>query len=165
MAIANEKFDDVKKLIDANEGYVKGRDFYGNTPLHFAVQAKNLEILQFLMDYIEKQNQKEGYFVDKNCDGCTPLHFAAGSGNVEFFSKLLKFVGAEAKEGYVQSKNNKGETPLHFAARSGKAEVVSKLLEFALLCRAVVAASSCWKECFIIASGWIRSTPTRHPQA
>ncbi|WP_253303066.1 ankyrin repeat domain-containing protein [Wolbachia endosymbiont of Phyllotreta cruciferae] len=130
LAIANEKFDDVKKLVEANDGYVKGRDFYGNTPLHFAVQGKNLEILQFLMDYIGKQNHKEDYFVDKNCDGCTPLHFAARSGNIEVFSKLLKFVGAEAKEGYVKIKNNKGETPLHFAARSGKAEVVSNLLEF-----------------------------------
>ncbi len=86
------------------------RDTYGNTLLHIASEAGDVEAVKMLLDVISDV---------ENDRGATPLHVAA---NGEVARLLIKYV-------YINEKDRDGRTPLHYAALSGRLDVVKVLIE------------------------------------
>ena len=73
----------VRKVIRTGED-VNGRDKDGNSPLHLAVYAGNLEVLKTLLAFDEIDvNVKDFEY------GLTPLQVACGLGNLELVHALL----------------------------------------------------------------------------
>jgi len=88
----------------------------GDTLLHEAVAAGDMELLTYLLD--------QGVAVDRRAeiDSTTPLHVAAYAGNVGI-ARILIAHGAD-----VRARAAGGTTPLHMAARGGHAGTVDLLL-------------------------------------
>ena len=89
-------------------------DSYYVTPLHAAAGNGNLEMVKYLAELIEGNNNPSGY------KGFTPLHVAASRGHlnvVKYYTKQL------------QNPNPKGDeaTPLHVAAQMGHLAIVKHL--------------------------------------
>jgi len=118
--------DDVKSFIDEKGINVNVRDTYGKTPLHAAVGAESIEIVEFLVSKNADVNAED---VEKK----TPLHWATiYNDNIEV-AKLLVSKGAN-----VNAQNKYGYTPLHnvierknielfrFLVLEGKADVNAK---------------------------------------
>lgn len=82
---------------------INGKDDWGRTPLHDAVQASDPETVAFLL---EKGADIEAQ--DRN--GCTPLHEAARTGRAEMIKVLLEN-GAD-----LESTAKDGSTPLDVAS-------------------------------------------------
>jgi len=110
------KLDDVKSFIDEKGVSVNVRDAYGQTPLHSAVGAESIEIVEFLVSKNADVNAEE---TDKK----TPLHYAATyNDNIEV-AKLLVSKGAN-----VNAQNKFGYTPLHNAVSGKNVELVKFLV-------------------------------------
>ena len=94
----------------------KAVDFVGETLLHFAAKAGNLQTVQFLL----------GQGADVNAasrGGFTPLYLAVGNDNIDVAKLLLeKGANLEALTGRFQS------TALHNAVELGLAQMVQLLL-------------------------------------
>ncbi len=145
----------IDKIIN-NEIYnslITAKDRAGNTLLHYAAKAGNLDFTQRLIDAR----------VDPDiCDnkGKTALHYAAKAGNYELISLLVKKVDLEIKDKNGQTalhilvksnqvenlreiytnnpivfklscdvKDKEGKTALHYAAIKGNYELIKLLLE------------------------------------
>ncbi|XP_072258085.1 death-associated protein kinase 1-like [Pyxicephalus adspersus] len=93
-------------------------DENGNTQLHYAAHADNLEKVQRLL--LEDQYN----ILDENASGLTPLHFAAFGGNLEVFKFLLS-----KKPGAINHQSLWGSSLLHEAIQGKSLEVVNFLLE------------------------------------
>ena len=87
----------------------------GTTPLHWAVDRDQPEIVQMLIRAGANVKAANRY-------GATPLWLASVNGNAKTMSMLLE-AGADAK-----AANGDGETALMVAARTGKTEAVDLLL-------------------------------------
>jgi|SRR5882724_8978266 len=83
-------------------------------PLHSAVAANLVELVDLLLTHRADPNPREG-------SGGTPLHNAAGVGNPEIIARLLA-AGADPT-----AKTNDGKTPADFAVKYGHPEVVNQL--------------------------------------
>ncbi|KAI9147010.1 Ankyrin repeat domain-containing protein [Paramyrothecium foliicola] len=92
------------------------RDNRGRTPLSYAGERGNLNILQLFLD-----NGAQVDSIDRV--GRSPLSFAAEQGHLEV-SQLLLEKGAK-----VDLQDNYSQTPLSYAARQGHLEVLQLLLE------------------------------------
>ena len=94
---------------------VKGKDFDGTTPLHWAAGYAERSVVEFLLD--------EGADVNaKSFDGRTPLHWATDNPRV---ITLLTDRGAN-----IDTKEDLGMTPLHYAvAGAGNTKAISLLLD------------------------------------
>jgi ankyrin repeat protein len=80
-------------------------------PLHSAVAANLVELVDLLLTHGADPNPREG-------SGSTPLHNAAGHGNPEIIARLLAG-GADPT-----ATTNDGKTPADFAVKHGHPEVV-----------------------------------------
>lgn len=123
-------------------------DWYDWTPLHFAAQAGQKDIVEFLiakgadvnaetikgetpLQFAADNDHKEvvelliekGADVSLNRSGETPLHTAAANGHKEVAELLI------AKGADVNAKNNDGQTPTDLAVTRNRKEIVELLLE------------------------------------
>ena len=92
-------------------------DHKGNTPLFWAINEENVNIVQLLIDVGAFVNQ-QNYF------GETPLYLAAARGNYEICLCLMNH-GSELNVG-----NLEGTTPLHIACANGYKEIVKLLIKY-----------------------------------
>ena len=91
-------------------------DWYHWTPLHFAAQAGQTDVVEYLVAH--------GADVDaKNSRDETPLHAAAAKGHKEIVELLI------AKGAEVNAENMRGKTPLQLAADKKHNEMVELLIE------------------------------------
>ncbi|WP_264686246.1 MULTISPECIES: ankyrin repeat domain-containing protein [Wolbachia] len=95
---------------------VNARDNRGNTPLHLAVLADKLQVVEKLIEGGADVNAKNNH-------GATPLHWAALNQNVNIVEKLIE------KGANVNEKNKYDNVPLHYAAGYGSLSVIEKLIE------------------------------------
>ena len=84
---------------------VNARGEFGATPLHYAADNENSEVLTLLLDAGTDVNARNQF-------GLTPLHYAAKNENPEVLTVLLD-AGAD-----VNARDNNGSTSLHNAAKS-----------------------------------------------
>ena len=88
-------------MFDYRESDVNARDpDSGRTPLHFAVENSDCEVVEQLLERGADVNVREK-------TGNTPLHFAA-IGNASEVAELLLYRGADVKVQDIV-----GNTPLH----------------------------------------------------
>jgi len=91
-------------------------DWYHWTPLHFAAQAGQTDVVEYLIAH--------GADVDaKNSSDETPLHAAAAKGHKEIVELLI------AKGAEVNAENMRGKTPLQLAADEDHKDVAELLIE------------------------------------
>lgn len=87
------------------------------TPLHFAVENKNIEIVKTLLKYGADIHARTR-------DGKTPRHFAISKNKIQIIELLLKH-GARVDVG-----DNRNITPLHIAVQQGYIEYVKRFLAY-----------------------------------
>ncbi|MCG8340757.1 MAG: ankyrin repeat domain-containing protein, partial [Cytophagales bacterium] len=123
-------------------GDVDLTDKGGRTPLHWAAEEGNVEVVKALLEKTVKISVKDGagdtpldlaerkdyqdiveLLRGADADGNTPLHHAADKGDKDAAEELI------AQGAKVNAKNNNGETALHKAAEKGNQEVVDLLIE------------------------------------
>ncbi len=106
----------VKELLAADPAVINAKDENGRTPLHFAAMARQLEVLQYLVEKGADLNA-----LDNN--GIAPLHTLARSGQTESARFLIE-KGAD-----IDIKDPVKLTPLNMAAESGLEAMVELLIE------------------------------------
>ena len=123
------------------------RDIHGRTPLYFAVDRGNAEVVQFLID--------NGADSELNIDysGETVLHMAASNGN----TKILDIILGTSIDPDIPAEHG-GRTALENAAGAGQTEAVRLLLsdgadgsDFEVLWAAVISQS---EECLNAVLPW-----------
>ncbi|KAL9479979.1 hypothetical protein ACSS6W_004765 [Trichoderma asperelloides] len=77
----------VQTLLNAKANPGEPTTFGGNTPLHYAVQGRSLEILRALLDHRSSRKPADPNFA--NYSGFTPLHKAAALPNSEAIVEVL----------------------------------------------------------------------------
>lgn len=101
------------------------------TPLHFAVESGNMELVQLLLSF------NVAATASCRADGDTPLHFAAKNGHAELCEILMKYDDVR-KPGLglrmlgitvpAKMKNFCNHTPIAYAVQEGHADVVDVFL-------------------------------------
>lgn len=109
----------VKLLIEKGADIHEKNDnfFGGRTPLLYASEGRNTEIVKFLM-----MNGADKDVNVKGTNGDSPLLVAAAKGNFEMVKLLI------ANKANVNSKAENGRTPLHHASAHGSLEIVKYLI-------------------------------------
>ncbi|MFP3036391.1 MAG: ankyrin repeat domain-containing protein [Wolbachia sp.] len=81
----------VKELID-NGADLNTVDNYGMTPLHYAATSGNLNIIEYLIECLEKVNpSKLNKFINARAkNGMTPFHCATENGKLNVVKCLVK---------------------------------------------------------------------------
>ncbi|MGL9761743.1 MAG: ankyrin repeat domain-containing protein [Wolbachia sp.] len=120
-AVQDGDFAKVKDLVSRGASLdaanIDAQDKDGKTPLHFAAQEGNLDMVQFFLGRGAKIEAKDIY-------GWTPLHFAASSDKLDIVKFLFN------KNANIKARDIYGDTPLHVAAQySNKLEIVEFLLD------------------------------------
>ncbi|KAK7074366.1 hypothetical protein SK128_009451 [Halocaridina rubra] len=113
----------IKLLVHAGAN-ITAIDKEGNTPLHVAISAKQIDAVQELLNF--RKNEKE--YLNKlltttNNIKKAPLHIAARTGSVKVL-KMLIGNGADAT-----AIDEDGYTPLHVAVENNNDDVVDELLK------------------------------------
>ncbi|CAD8149198.1 unnamed protein product [Paramecium octaurelia] len=113
----NDK-DKVFELLRQSDVYIdiNIKDYDDWTPLHFACQQNNLEIVEFLLN---KEANPRQLSLDKK----SPLHIASIKNNYEICEMLINY-GANLDE-----QDSDLNTPLHIASKYGNEKVCQILLE------------------------------------
>ncbi len=106
----------IRTLLAAHPEWLEIRTETQKTPLHFAAEGGNVDVIRFLLDQGAAVNAK-------NISGETPLHYATGWCHVEAVKLLLE------RKADVHSKTDEGDTPLHYLRFVGRAEVARLLLD------------------------------------
>ena len=113
---------------------------HGVTAIHMAARAGHLEIVRFIIENLQDQNQSAspcridsvpqltcGDHVHKNprnADGVTPLHLAALNGHFETCAFIIKLVTNS------NPKDKNGNTPLHGAAKRGHLQIYKLIMKY-----------------------------------
>ncbi|CAJ0929924.1 unnamed protein product [Ranitomeya imitator] len=106
----------IKWVMDGTS--VKSADQYGNTLLHYAAHADNVDDVRRLIQH--------GYSVlSQNARGLTPLHMAAFGGNVRTLEMLL----SSQPNNVINITSIKDSTLLHEAVCGKSIETVNLLIE------------------------------------
>jgi ankyrin repeat protein len=100
-------------LLENKAGLADAQDRVGNTPLHYAVAARDKERIALLLKYKPNVNLA-------NRSGSTPLHLTADAE----VAALLMSAGADANQPDCNA-----NTPLHLAVRGRRKEIVRVMLE------------------------------------
>ena len=103
----------------------------GITAIHMAASAGHLEIMTFIIDNLQDQNQSAAsciiddqvYNPQENENGLTPLHLAALNGHFE----TCKFIMSLLTNKSPRDKN--GWTPLHSVAQGGNVKICKLMIE------------------------------------
>ncbi|MBN1290708.1 MAG: ankyrin repeat domain-containing protein [Candidatus Latescibacteria bacterium] len=115
-AITVNDYEKVEMLIKNNPSLVNVKDDRNCTPLHYASEAGNKEIVLLLISNNAEIDAQE---INRN----TPLHFASMNGYLEI-AKLLLDHGAD-----INAKNKDQYTPLHFACWYKQKSVIRLLIK------------------------------------
>lgn len=111
----------VKELVDGKAGIDIFQLSNGMTPLMFAAQAGNLELVQFFVAAGAGVNKSSTW------DHMTPLMRACSSGHLPVALALLD--AGSSVHAYSMGSGQDGLTPLMLAARVGAIEIVEELLK------------------------------------
>ncbi len=106
----------VKDLLQADPALLEIKNENGKTPLHFAAEGGNPEVIQFLLERGAEINAQ-------NIAGETPLHYAAGWGHLEAVKLLLD----KKADGTLLTEE--GDSALHYLRFVGHPEVAELLLD------------------------------------
>ena len=106
----------LKSLLDKTPGLLELKTEAGKTPLHFAVEGGQADIVRYLLD-------KGADINARNVAGETPLHYAAGWGFLDVIALLIE-KGAD-----VKARSNEGDTPLHYVRFQAITPVAKILLD------------------------------------
>jgi len=116
-AISENNIEAVSQLLDKHPDWINADKFWGDTPLHTAVQVANLDIIKLLINRGADVNEVKDF-------GVTPLHIAVYNNNIEI-AKLLLNSGADINSiGYRQD-----YTPLHIAICGHNMEMIKFLIQ------------------------------------
>ncbi|APR98948.1 ankyrin repeat domain-containing protein [Wolbachia endosymbiont of Folsomia candida] len=133
---AEEIRKEVSKLIGMGAN-INAVDYSGSTTLHIAAKRGNLEIVQYLIEYVRKIDpDKLSEFVNaKNNDDITLLHSAVESGKLDVVKYLIEYIekinpNKLGEFGFINAKDNYGITPLHRASSMGNLEIVQYLIGY-----------------------------------
>lgn len=115
-------------LIDAagglEEKQVTAKDPYGLCALHYAIIARDFNMLRTLVGHLDKNNGSAGGPIDTpNILGYTPLHYAARLGDANMFNLLI-----EKKADYTAYAKD-GETVLMQLAACGHTRLLKDFIE------------------------------------
>ncbi|XP_053375335.1 serine/threonine-protein phosphatase 6 regulatory ankyrin repeat subunit B-like [Mercenaria mercenaria] len=91
------------------------QDFYGQTPLFFAIMKKQEDCIRKLLEY-ERTNKRK-----PQKQGFTPLHAAIHKNLDEIAKQLARYSDVNARDKY-------GRTPLHAACEKAKLQLIRTLL-------------------------------------
>lgn len=105
------KLDEIKRIIEEDPAKINRRDENGNSLLHMAVRAGNIEIVKYLVSRNADVNIE-------NSRNETPLQLAVNESSLEIVKYLISH-GAD-----VGVKDNFNKTPLHNAVIEGEIELV-----------------------------------------
>jgi ankyrin repeat protein len=105
----------VTQLLARDSTLVRSVDERECTPLHFAADNGNVELVELLLE-------RGAALEARDVDGDTPLFWAAHAGNAEVFEVLIAG-GADPN-----ASNTRHQTLLHYAARGGSAAVIEMVL-------------------------------------
>jgi len=108
----------VDEMVEKKLSISERDDVHGFTPLHYAVQEKNVDFVQYLVEH------GAGISV-KDKEGDTPLHFAVLGKNVELVRLLVDNMVDNGAG--ISEKDKKGKTPLDFANELLDGNVKSKI--------------------------------------
>ena len=117
-AINHHNIADVSALLEDSEANVNCTNINGQTPLHYAVDAQNTQIIQLLLEFGASPDTQEHQEVGKN----TPLHMAVERNMLDVVDLFLQ-CGADPTIPNVH-----GFTCLHVAARVGLLDMTKLLL-------------------------------------
>jgi ankyrin repeat protein len=106
----------VQALLKDHPTLVSGKDYNGETPLHYAARNGRKDVAQLLLASKADLNARDN-------SARTPLHYAASLGQKDVVKLLL------TSQAEVNAKDNQGDTPLHAAAVKGQIDVVELLRE------------------------------------
>uniref|UniRef100_A0A7N2LFW9 Uncharacterized protein n=1 Tax=Quercus lobata TaxID=97700 RepID=A0A7N2LFW9_QUELO len=95
----------------------------GDLPLHVAVNARHLPIVQQLL---KSSYQCQELLTAKNSSGDLPLHVAVNAGHLPIVRLLLK--SSDQCEELLTAKNSSGDLPLHVAVNAEDLPMVQLLL-------------------------------------
>ncbi|XP_065637284.1 protein ACCELERATED CELL DEATH 6 [Quercus suber] len=96
----------------------------GDLPLHVAVNAGHLPIVQQLL---KSSSQCQEFLTAKNSSGDLPLHVAVNAGHLPIVQQLLK--SSDQCQELLTAKNSSGDLPLHIAVNAGHLPIVQQLLK------------------------------------
>ena len=102
---------------DGDDSPPRQQDREGNTPLHRAAQANDLDAIR--VSLVVNPNSINA----QNNHGATPLHIAASEGNEEAVQLLLR-----AKTVNLNLVDKNGDSPLHEACLEGHHKIVRRLV-------------------------------------
>lgn len=114
--------DMLRLLLDLNKtsigiSIVDIQDVNGNTPLHYAIGSKNIDMCRMLIEHGESNvNVKDN-------NGNTSLHLAVYSRDIDLCKLIID------NNGKIDSKNNTGESALHMACNIEKDDIVEYLIK------------------------------------
>ena len=108
----------IAKILIDNGSKVDGIDASNKSPLYYAVEENNLEIVKLL---VEKGAKVEGGL---DCYGRNPLYRSIENGNLE----MAKFLIENGANLNLQATNS-GNTPLHLAINRRSMEMIQLLLD------------------------------------
>ena len=106
----------IKKLVINDPILVKIRDDLGRTPLHIAVEAGRLPLVNFFIQSGSNVNATD------SLKAFSPLHYAC----LHSYTKTARFL--LARGAFVNFPDIDGNTPLHYAAGNGNPDLVELLL-------------------------------------
>lgn len=115
-AIKKGKGDIVARILQQDPSQIDAKEeSLGETPLHFAVAAEHIKIIEFLLSQGAKINTESDFLR-------TPLHYAAMAGNLGIVKLLCE---AQAN---IFALDARGSTPLHEAAAANNRKIYHYLI-------------------------------------
>ncbi|KAK7839384.1 protein accelerated cell death 6, partial [Quercus suber] len=96
----------------------------GDLPLHVAVNAQHLPIVQLLL---QSSDQRQEILTAKNSSGDLPLHVAVKAGYLRMVQLLLE--SSDQRQELLTAKNSRGDLPLHVAVNAWHLPMVQLLLQ------------------------------------
>uniref|UniRef100_A0A7N2QZR5 Ankyrin repeat-containing protein n=1 Tax=Quercus lobata TaxID=97700 RepID=A0A7N2QZR5_QUELO len=110
--------DFVRKMLDKFPNAIMKADDFGWTPLHYAANFGNFEVVKL---FLENNNISLAY--ERDIQGMSALHISAMKGHCDVMSAIIE------KFPYTcELLDNRGRTALHLAAESGRTNAVKILL-------------------------------------
>ena len=117
--ITHHNIHDAIAMLEDKEVDVNARNINGQTPLHFAVEAQNVTMIETLLKFQADPNIQENEEIGWN----TPMHRAVEKNMLDVIDLFLQCGGDPT----LQNKN--GFTTLHIAAKHGFVDMCKFLIE------------------------------------
>ncbi|XP_030961665.1 ankyrin-1-like [Quercus lobata] len=109
----------------------------GDLPLHVAVNARHLPIVQQLL---KSSYQCQELLTAKNSSGDLPLHVAVNAEDLPMVQLLL--MSSDRRQELLTAKNSNGDLPLHLAVNARHQYMVEQLLKSSDQCQELLTAKN-----------------------